>query len=112
MAFDRHCGQRDRRCGVTSRRFKDDVFRQLVELAQLLGNDKAVLFITDNNRTFTLHPVQTADGGLQHSQIAFQAKKLFWIQDTGQWPQAAAGASGHHYRIQLCLTHDLSPFPS
>ncbi len=57
-------GQRregDSRCGVASRRLKNDVFGQLIKLTQLLGNDKAVLFIADDYRAFALDAVQTVN---------------------------------------------------
>ncbi|CCJ92010.1 hypothetical protein BN132_3938 [Cronobacter turicensis 564] len=57
VAFCRQRRQRDSRRGVTSGWLQNDVFGQLVKLAQLLGDDKAMLFVTDNHRAFALHAV-------------------------------------------------------
>ncbi len=97
--------QRNRRRGIAPGGLKNNVLRQLIELAELFGNDKAVLFVADNHRAFALHAVQTANGGLQHGEIAFQAQKLFWIKHARKRPQSATGATGHHNRVKFCLTH-------
>ncbi|CNT72137.1 Uncharacterised protein [Salmonella enterica subsp. enterica serovar Bovismorbificans] len=97
--------QRNRRRGIAPGGLKNNVLRQLIELAELFGNDKTVLFVADNHRAFALHAVQTANGGLQHGEIAFQAQKLFWIKHARKRPQSATGATGHHNRVKFCLTH-------
>ncbi|SAJ31186.1 Uncharacterised protein [Enterobacter cloacae] len=109
-AFCRQRRKGNGRRRVASGRLQNDIFGQFVQLAQLLGNDKAVLFVTDHHRAFTLHAVQTVNRRLQHGEVAFQAQKLFWIKHAGQWPQPAPGSTRHYDRIQSGLTHDLSPY--
>ncbi|MEX5725061.1 hypothetical protein WLF10_03188 [Enterobacter cloacae] len=96
--------------GISSGRLQNDVFCEFVQLAQLLGNNKAVLFVTNHHRAFTLHTLQTVNRRLQHGEIPFQAEELFWIEHAGQRPQPATRATCHHNRIQRGLTHDLSPY--
>ena len=109
-AFCRQRRQGDSRCGIASGRLQDDIFCEFVQLAQLFGNNKAVLFVTDHHRAFTLHAVETVYRRLQHGEIPFQAEELFWIEHAGQRPQPATRATSHHNRIQSGLTHDLSPY--
>ncbi len=64
MTGDGQRSESDSRRGVTARRFENDVLGQLMQLTQLLRDDKAVLFVTNHHRAFALDAVQTADGGL------------------------------------------------
>ena len=46
-------GERDRRCGVPSRRLKNDGWRFIALVPQLLGDHKAVLCIAHHNGSTT-----------------------------------------------------------
>ena len=85
-ALRRQRGEGDGRGGIASGRFKNDVFGQLVQLSQLLGDDKAVLFITDHHRAFAIYAIKAVYRGLQHGELPFQAEELFWIEHAGEWP--------------------------
>lgn len=72
-------------CGIVFGGFKNNVFCQFIELVELFGNDKMVLFVIDYYWVFVFYVVQMVNGGLQYGEIVFQVQKLFWIKYVRKW---------------------------
>ncbi len=90
--------QGDGRGGVAPDRLENNVVRQLVELTQLFGHQKAVFFVTDDHRFIDFKARESGDGFLQHRVLPKQAEELFWIKLAGHRPETTAGTTSHNYR--------------
>ena len=64
------------------------------QLAQLLGDQEAMLFVADHQGRGCLQPVGAGQGFLQHRQLAGQRQELLRVGLPGDRPQAAADAPG------------------
>lgn len=92
------CRERDSRGGIAAYRLKDDIFRQLIELSQLLGYQKTMLFVADDHGLMDIQPGEARDGFLQHGILSVQPEKLFGIELTGHRPQTATRTTSHNHR--------------
>ncbi len=70
--------QSDGRRSVAGERLKDDTTATHLRYTQLLGDDKAVIFVAHNNRRRVLKAFQAAQGALKHGSLilAIKGKKL------------------------------------
>ena len=86
------------RGGVAPDRLKNNVVRQLVELAQLFGHQEAVLFVTDDHRFMDFKARESGDGFLQHGVLPEQAEELFRVKLARHRPETTAGTASHYHR--------------
>ena len=82
-----------RRCVATGR-LQHHVALQGVHLAQLLGHQKAVVFVANDQRLRHRQTCQPRQRGLQHRLLRTQGQKLLGKKLTRQRPQTRAGAAG------------------
>ena len=82
-------------CGVATDRFEQQQARLHAEIAELFGDEEAMLLVADHDRRFdAVQAVEACDGFLEHrAVIARQTQELFGIGAARQRPQAGAGAA-------------------
>jgi hypothetical protein len=102
-------GQRQRRCGVTPGWLQDDGRGLTLEGTKLLGNQKAVIHIADDDgieqmqrlaRVLFRQTIESVRGRLQHGQRTRQRQELLGIGLAGQRPEPGSGAAGQDDGLQ------------
>ena len=99
-------GDRGGRRGVAAGGFEQQPGRLDADLAQLLGNDEAVLLIGDDQRR--REPVLPGDPPhrlLQQAGLAEQREQLLRVKRARHRPEARAGAPGQDHRVNHVLTN-------
>ena len=92
-------------CGVAADRLEQQGPRRRADLAQLLGDDKAMLFIGDEQRRGKAVAIgDAAQGLLQQAVVAEQTQQLLGIKGARHRPQPGAGAAGQDDRVNHCGT--------
>ena len=87
-------GERDRRCGVPSCRLKNDGWRLIAFVPQLLGDHKPVLCVTDDRRRAAVEAAQAPLRLLQHGALPPERQKLLGSRGSGDRPQSATDTTG------------------
>ncbi len=79
------------RCGVATLRLEHDRLRRHLGLAQLLGDDEAMLVVADDQRCREAGRVgDPPEGVLEHGELRSQRQELLRIESARQWPQPSA----------------------
>jgi hypothetical protein len=99
-------GNSQRRSGVAAKRFKQQGPGREPEFAQLLGGDKAILFVADDDRRANWQSGQSLEGVLQQAVATDQGLQLLGMLFARNRPQARARAAaeddgGNHIAHEL-----------
>jgi len=87
-------GDGDRGRGIAPDRLEHDVARRHARLAQLLGDQKAVLVVAHHERRADAFDAREAQRGLlDHGALAGERQELFRIERARQRPQARSRAA-------------------
>lgn len=96
-------GQSERRRGVASHRLEYDLWRTYADLAELFGDDEAILLVGDDQRTrvdlAAGEVLQAQRGLLQQRALAGKGEELLGIALARRRPQSGAGAAGEDHAL-------------
>ncbi len=108
IALDHQRSDGGGRRRVAADRLQHDARVGDFDLAQLLGDQKAVLFVADNDRCDRPGPLRAQNSFLQQCAFAHQPQQLLRHRLARERPQARAAAARHDHRINRGRFHTLN----